>query len=57
MVDSNHLERVRSIYIDADGKTVASPDLRAAGRLRGKINHNQSILLMLRLAYLYPIHY
>lgn len=46
MVDSNHLERVRSIYIDADGKTVASPDLRAAERLRGK-NQPQSI---------YPAH-
>lgn len=46
MVDSNHLERVRSIYIDANGKTVASPDLRAAERLRGK-NQPQSI---------YPAH-
>ena len=46
MVDSNHLERVRSIYIDADGKTVASPDLRAAERLRGK-NQSHSI---------YPAH-
>lgn len=46
MVDSNHLERVRSIYIDADGKTVASLDLRAAERLRGK-NQPQSI---------YPAH-
>lgn len=46
MVDSNHLERVRSIYIDADGKTVASPDLRATERLRGK-NQPQSI---------YPAH-
>ena len=46
MVDSNHLKRVRSIYIDADGKTVASPDLRAAERLRGK-NQPQSI---------YPAH-
>lgn len=46
MVDSNHLERVRSIYIDANGKTVASPDLRAAERSRGK-NQPQSI---------YPAH-
>ena len=46
MVDSNHLERVRSIYIDANGKTVASPDLRAVERLRGK-NQPQSI---------YPAH-
>ena len=46
MVDSNHLERVCSIYIDANGKTVASPDLRAAERLRGK-NQPQSI---------YPAH-
>lgn len=46
MVDSNHLERVRSIYIDASGKTVASPDLRAAERLHGK-NQPQSI---------YPAH-
>ena len=46
MVDSNHLERVRSVYIDTNGKTVASPDLRAAERLRGK-NQPQSI---------YPAH-
>ena len=46
MVDSNHLERVRSVYIDTNGKTVASPDLRAAERLKGK-NQPQSI---------YPAH-
>ena len=46
MVDSNHLERVRSVYIDSNGKTVVSPDLRAAERLRGK-NQPQSI---------YPAH-
>ena len=46
MVDSNHLERVRSVYIDSDGKTVVSPDLRAAERLKGK-NQPQSI---------YPAH-
>ena len=46
MVDSNHLERVRSIYIDSSGKTVASADLRAAERLKGK-NQPQSI---------YPAH-
>lgn len=46
MVDSNHLERVRSIYIDQKGKTVASPDLRASERLNGK-NQPQSI---------YPAH-
>lgn len=46
MVDSNHLERVRSVYIDTNGKTVASPDLRAAERSRGK-NQPQSI---------YPAH-
>ncbi len=46
MVDSNHLERVRSIYIDTSGKTVASPDLRAAERIKGK-NQPQSI---------YPAH-
>lgn len=46
MVDSNHLERVRSVYVDAEGKTVVSPDLRAAERLKGK-NQPQSI---------YPAH-
>lgn len=46
MVDSNHLERVRSVYIDASGKTVVSPDLRASERLKGK-NQPQSI---------YPAH-
>lgn len=46
MVDSNHLERVRSVYIDKDGKTVASPDLRAAERMKGN-NQTQSI---------YPAH-
>lgn len=46
MVDSNHLERVRSVYIDAQGKTVVSPDLRASERLKGK-NQPQSI---------YPAH-
>lgn len=46
MVDSNHLERVRAVYIDTDGKTVASPDLRAAERAKGK-NQPQSI---------YPAH-
>ena len=46
MVDSNHLERVRSVYVDASGKTVVSADLRAAERLKGK-NQPQSI---------YPAH-
>lgn len=46
MVDSNHLERVRSVYVDLQGKTVASPDLRAAERLKGA-NQPQSI---------YPAH-
>lgn len=46
MVDSNHLERVRSVYVDSLGKTVASADLRAAERLKGK-NQPQSI---------YPAH-
>ncbi len=46
MVDSNHLERVRSVYVDSTGKTVASSDLRAAERQKGK-NQPQSI---------YPAH-
>ena len=46
MVDSNHLERVRSVYIDSTGKTMVSSDLRAAERLKGK-NQPQSI---------YPAH-
>lgn len=41
MVDSNHLDRVRSVYIDNDGKTVVSPDLRASERINGK-NQSQS---------------
>lgn len=36
MVDSNHLERVRCVYIDTSGKTMVSPDLRAAEKLKGK---------------------
>jgi len=46
MVDSDHLERVRSVYIDRTGKTVVSSDLRASERLYG-INQSQSI---------YPAH-
>lgn len=46
MVDSNHLERVRSVYIDTLGKTTVSADLRAAERFKGK-NQPQSI---------YPAH-
>ena len=46
MVDSNHLERVRSVYIDNNGKTVVSADLRAAERMKGR-NQPQSI---------YPAH-
>lgn len=46
MVDSNHLERVRCVYVDVSGKTVTSSDLRAAERLKGK-NQPQSI---------YPAH-
>lgn len=46
MVDSNHLERVRSVYIDSTGKTVVSADLRASERAKGK-NQPQSI---------YPAH-
>jgi len=30
MVDANHLDRVRSVCIDGQGATVASPDLRAS---------------------------
>jgi energy-coupling factor transporter ATP-binding protein EcfA2 len=29
LVDADHLDRVRSVYVDDDGLTVASPDLRA----------------------------
>lgn len=46
MVDSNHLERVRSVYIDSQGKTTVSANLRASERLKGK-NQPQSI---------YPAH-
>ncbi len=46
MVDSNHLDRVVSVYVDTNGKTVTSHDLRASERLKGK-NQPQSI---------YPAH-
>ena len=46
MVDSNHLERVRSVYIDKAGKTTVSSDLRASERTKGP-NQSQSI---------YPVH-
>ena len=46
MVNSNHLERVRSVYIDSQGKTTVSANLRASERLKGK-NQPQSI---------YPAH-
>lgn len=46
MVDSNHLERVRSVYVNSSSKSVVSADLRAAERLKGK-NQPQSI---------YPAH-
>lgn len=36
MVDPNHLERVRSVYINASGKTSVSPDLRASEKEGGK---------------------
>ena len=42
MVDANHLERVRSVYIDGLGKTVVSSDLRASEKKKGK-NQIQSI--------------
>lgn len=46
MVDSDHLERVRSVYIDKNGKTVVSSNLRSSERIYG-INQSQSI---------YPAH-
>ncbi len=46
MVDSDHLERVRSVYIDSKGKTVVSADLRASEKQKGK-NQTQAI---------YPAH-
>ncbi|MDQ3036507.1 MAG: ATP-binding protein, partial [Myxococcota bacterium] len=32
LVDANHLDRVRSVYVDGDGYTVSSPDLRAGNK-------------------------
>lgn len=29
LIDADHLDRARNVYVDADGLTVASPDLRA----------------------------
>ena len=46
MVDSDHLERVRSVYVDKSGKTVVSANLRAAEQTHG-VNQSQSI---------YPVH-
>lgn len=46
MVDSDHLERVRSVYIDNNGKTVVSSNLRSLERTLG-VNQSQSI---------YPAH-
>lgn len=42
MIDSNHLERVRSVYVEDTGKTVVSPDLRAVERKSNK-NQTQSV--------------
>ena len=46
MIDSNHLERVRSVYIDNAGYSVVSSDLRASEKQKGK-NQIQSV---------YPAH-
>lgn len=46
MIDSNHLERVRSVYIDNSGYSEVSSDLRASEKLKGK-NQIQSV---------YPAH-
>jgi len=46
MVDADHLERVRSVYVDKSGYTVVSSDLRASEREKG-LNQSQSI---------YPAH-
>ncbi len=32
LVDADHLDRVRSVYVDDDGYTVSSPDLRAGNK-------------------------
>jgi len=42
MIDSNHLERVRAVYVEDTGKTVVSPDLRAIERKSNK-NQTQSV--------------
>lgn len=46
MIDSNHLERVRSVYIDNEGYSTVSSDLRASERIKGK---NQTMAV-------YPAH-
>ena len=46
MIDSNHLERVRSVYIDNEGYSTVSSDLRASERIKGK---NQTLAV-------YPAH-
>ena len=44
MVDADHLDRVRAVYVDDDGRTAVSPDLRAPEKNEGR---QQSI---------YPVH-
>ena len=46
MVDANHLERVRSVYMDQHGKTKVSSDLRASEATKGKSQTKS----------LYPVH-
>lgn len=46
MVNSDHLDRVRVVYVDKSGKSVCSDDLRSPEKELGK-NHIQSI---------YPVH-
>lgn len=38
LVDADHLDRVRSVYVDDGGLTVASPDLRASERNPAQTN-------------------
>ncbi|APB71836.1 ATP-binding protein [Paenibacillus polymyxa] len=44
MVDSNHLDRVKAVYVDDSGSTSVSSNLRAGEK---QVNQNQSI---------YPVH-
>jgi hypothetical protein len=50
LVDANHLDRARSVYIDEHGATVASPDLRAGEKDRARTKAIYAVHAALGLA-------